>query len=1194
MFLKSLTIKGFKSFADPTTLEFEPGVTVVVGPNGSGKSNVVDAVAWVLGAQGPRTVRSAKMEDVIFAGTPKRAALGRAEVSLTIDNSAGLLPIEFSEVTITRTLFRTGDSEYAINRVPCRLLDVQELLSDTGVGRQQHVIISQGNLDAILNSRAEDRRLVIEEAAGVLKHRRRKEKAERRLESTEGSLLRLQDLLREVRRQIRPLEKQAEAARRHDDVVAELQALRRHLAGRELTSIEARLGASARTRGELAHAEEELRAALSRFDTDVLAAEAELGATQERGAATDLADAVSKAEGLRARAGGLVALIAQRQRGIERELAVSVDQDVVASLEAEAASLSRQLEEIEAEGGQLLSQELEVVEAESVLAAESAEVDERWRDGGETVTDPAAEVRGELGAVRGSVERGVAEQRRVESRRRDADGRATRLTAEVERLTAAAAAADEAAPGLAEAAKQAIAAQSEAERAHADAEAARRQADALRHRWEARAEALAQAMDEARARAGAERLEDVDGVLGALLELVEVEAGYEAAFEAAAGEALAAVVVDGLGTARQAIEHLRAGQMGGAVVALPDPVATTAGAAPVELGDWAPAQAVTLRAKVSARLPGGRALLDQLLARAVCVPTWNDAVTVAEQRPDLVVVTPDGDRCAGGIWRTGAGAAGTTGAALDAAREEAQRAAEAATRAAEELRRATSALEAARAAATEAARAVDGAASRRRANADALQRAKRDLIDATSDAEAAATQQQELADRLAGEQRRLAELEALLPELEAEAARHAERALAERAARSRIAERAAAVASLRRDFEVRAAGVEERRSLVTRRLSEVESRLARNVAERDEAAARRQRLAVDAEVTARLGALVGGHETALAAAAARLRQRRRAETEATRAVTDRLDQLRRQRAAAERQLAELRERASRVELDDAEAKVRLETLTDAVRRELDCEPEAVRGAECPELPPGTSPASRRTELERDLRLMGPINPLALEELTALQERHTFLEGQLEDVRSARRELGKVIKAVDAEITDVFRAAYADVADNFEKLFGTLFPGGTGRLRLTDPDHLLETGIEVEARPSGKNVRRLSLLSGGERSLVAMAFLFAVFRARPSPFYLMDEVEAALDDVNLHRFLDLVKEFREEAQLLIVSHQQRTMEAADCLYGVTMAPGGSSRVVSERIEDGRRIAGESVTSGGAGTAGAPAGERLSVP
>ena len=251
MFLRQLTLKGFKSFADTTALDLEPGVTVVVGPNGSGKSNVVDAIAWVLGAQAPSSVRSQKMDDVIFAGTARRPALGRAEVSLTIDNSAGLLPIEFSEVTVTRTLWRSGDSEYAINGVPCRLLDVQELLSDSGVGRQQHVIVSQGQIDGVLNARPEDRRAIIEEAAGVLKYRKRKERAERRLEATEGNLLRVQDLLREVRRQLRPLERQAEAARRHGEVVGELTTLRIHVAGRDLAALQRRGETLAQERRQL-------------------------------------------------------------------------------------------------------------------------------------------------------------------------------------------------------------------------------------------------------------------------------------------------------------------------------------------------------------------------------------------------------------------------------------------------------------------------------------------------------------------------------------------------------------------------------------------------------------------------------------------------------------------------------------------------------------------------------------------------------------------------------------------------------------------------------------------------------------------------------------------------------------------------------------------------------------------------------
>ncbi|MDQ2727085.1 MAG: AAA family ATPase, partial [Actinomycetota bacterium] len=441
MFLKSLTLKGFKSFAETTTLEFEPGVTVVVGPNGSGKSNVVDAVAWVLGAQSPKTVRSSKMEDVIFAGTPKRAALGRAEVELTIDNSAGLLPIDFPEVTISRTLFRTGESDYAINRVPCRLLDVVELLSDTGVGRQQHVIVSQGNLDAVLSSRAEDRRVVIEEAAGVLKFRRRKERAERRLESTEASLVRLQDLLREVRRQLRPLEKQAEAARRHGDLVTELEALRRHLTGRELATIEARLAGAARGRSELGRSEAEVRHALQDLDGRVVVDEAELSATTDAQRSADLAEALSRAERLRAKAQGLLAVLAERNRSVSRDLDATADTGVVASLEAEAASLRVRLEATESEAHALSPEEAEVDDAEAALTVERAEVEGRWDRDAPRPPDPSAEVRAELSALRTAAERSRAEARRIDERVNETEERVVRYRDEVERLGAVKAAA---------------------------------------------------------------------------------------------------------------------------------------------------------------------------------------------------------------------------------------------------------------------------------------------------------------------------------------------------------------------------------------------------------------------------------------------------------------------------------------------------------------------------------------------------------------------------------------------------------------------------------------------------------------------------------------------------------------------------------------------------------------------------------
>ena len=349
MFLKTLTLKGFKSFADPTTIELEPGITVVVGPNGSGKSNVVDAVAWVLGAQGPRVVRSTKMDDVIFAGTSKRPALGRAEVSLTIDNASRRLPVEMAEVTITRTLFRTGESEYALNGAPCRLLDIQELLSDAGVGRQQHVIVSQGQLDAVLQARPEDRRMVIEEAAGVLKFRRRRERAERRLESSEQNLLRLQDLQREVRRQLRPLERQAEAARRHDGLVAELRALRLHLAGRELESLRRRLEHAERAQAEMAGQEVTQRGELVRLDELVAVTESALSEVQ----AWDGADRLGRAERLLERQHGLASVVAERRRGVNGALLAATEADVVASLEAESARLASELIVAEAAFGEL-------------------------------------------------------------------------------------------------------------------------------------------------------------------------------------------------------------------------------------------------------------------------------------------------------------------------------------------------------------------------------------------------------------------------------------------------------------------------------------------------------------------------------------------------------------------------------------------------------------------------------------------------------------------------------------------------------------------------------------------------------------------------------------------------------------------------------------------------------------------------
>jgi chromosome segregation protein len=958
LFLKSLTLKGFKSFADTTTLDFEPGVTVVVGPNGSGKSNLVDAVAWVLGAQGPRTLRGAKMDDVIFAGTPSRAALGRSEVSLTIDNTAHLLPIEFSEVTITRTLFRTGESDYALNGAPCRLLDIQELLSDTGIGRQQHVIVGQGQLDAILNASPSERRAIVEEAAGILKFRRRKERAERRLVATEGNLLRLQDLLREVRRQLAPLQRQAEAAQRHGSVASELRAIRLYLAGHQVAGFQTRLERLADEHHTLLERDRELRERLETLDEAVVDAESSLTVLGVEG----LAEWVARVEALRERSRGLAALLAEKRRSLERELAAAADVGVVETLVADAVALRADLASLDAHA-------LTLPGTDALVAAETAEeilraAEERWR-----------------------------------------------------------------------------AAEGDAARARAGADALERQ------------------LREARAEAAAGELEDVDGVLGPIIDHLEIEAGAEAAVASALGDATRAVVVRGSDAARVAIGRLHAGETSALLLV----VANTPAPPPLDV----PPGARPLRATVRARVDELGSALDRLFARHVLVADWRSALELVVERPDLVAVTPDGDRIGGdGPWNVGGGhGTAVTPLALDEAQE-----------------RATSA---------------------------------------------------EVA----------------------------------RAEAERTVEAARAALTAARTAEVQRAAVEERRAVLAARLGEVEVRLAARDPE-TQARAEDQRVTLLsrdealATLARRLAELRSGVDTL----SDRLRDRRRRETEAARVSADQLDRLRTERRGLETELRAARERLSRIDVEQAEARLRLDTTIEGLRTEFDVEPHVALDAPAPTVPEGTTLAGRARELDRDLRLMGPINPLALEEHRALQDRHEFLNGQLEDVRGSRRELNRVIRAVDREIVTVFEQAFADVTTHFSTLFATLFPGGSGRLSLLDPDDQLNTGIEIDARPSGKNVRRLSLLSGGERSLTALAYLFAVFRARPSPFYLLDEVEAALDDVNLHRFLDLVHEFRDEAQLVIVTHQKRTMDAGDVLYGVTMPPGGSSRVVSERVAD----------------------------
>ena len=1151
MFLKALTLKGFKSFADPTTLVFEPGVTVIVGPNGSGKSNVVDAVAWALGAQAPTSVRSTKMDDVIFAGTATRAALGRAEVSLSIDNASRLLPIEFEEVTITRTLFRSGDSTYAINGAPCRLLDIQELLSDSGVGRQQHVIVSQRQIDGVLSARPEERRAVIEEAAGVLKHRRRKEKSERRLAASEANLTRLSDVVREMRRQLRPLERQAEAARRHGGLLAELSGLRRYLAGQEVSQLRGRVRQL--TNGQAADRREvqQLSERAEALDRELAVAEAQLSAADGR----DISDALMRFEGLTERLRGMEALLSERRLRLQRDRNAGVDEDVVATLEAESHRLGRELHEVEQAVAALAPEAAAVADAEQRLEQLRLSFEERGGD--QSLRAPVSDtprIKGEIRTLETSIQRDQAESDRLTSSLEELEGCRQALVEELDRCWAAVADAEAAHQSRRREHQAALLSVEKSRVGSGQARAAHAEALGDRQAWEARREALSLALDEARDRSGAQRLAGIEGVVGTLIEIVDVDRGWEAAFEAAAGEAVAAVVATDAEVAMRAIATLEADNVSGAVLALGDSGMVSA----------APAVGVLLRSHVRSSLEGMDQLLDSLVGGVGVVENSEQAAAAAIADPSAVVVTRRGDRFSPSGWRVGVRRSGATKGLLEEAEQSSARAAEEVNAADQEMALADLRLAEAEQDATGAGQEVSSqseALDAARARAAAVER---ELRDAEVGIAALGPRRDELDTRISGDRRRADELRRELPQHVARDAEQQARAQDLNRDRDELSQKSHAVSSLRSDYQVRAAEMEERRRLLTAHRSTIERRLGQMDQSRSEAASRREDVEMRLAVVDQLLGLVAQRAQQAVRHLEELHRRRAQESEAARAAARRLEDLRSKRAQAEARLGQCRERDRSAEIELAEAGIRLEAAVDRCRRELDCEPGEAVAAECPPLEPGIAPADRVRALEQELRIMGPVNPLALEEYEALSERYEFTQGQIDDIRQSRRELRKVIRKIDEEIVSVFSSAYADVARNFADLFQTLFPGGEGKLRLTQPDALLDTGVEIEARPSGKNIRRLSLLSGGERSLTALAFLFAVFRSRPSPFYVMDEVEAALDDVNLHRFLQLIDEFRADAQLLIVSHQKRTMEAADCLYGVSMKPGGSSKVLSEKV------------------------------
>lgn len=1197
MHLKTLTMKGFKSFASATTLRLEPGITCVVGPNGSGKSNVVDAISWVLGEQGAKALRGGKMEDVIFAGTSGRAALGRAEVTLTIDNSDGALPIDYSEVSVTRRMFRDGAGEYEINGSRARLLDVQELLSDSGIGREMHVIVGQGQLDGVLQSKPEDRRSYIEEAAGVLKHRKRKEKALRKLDAMQANLTRLTDLTAELRRQLKPLGRQAEIARRAQAVQTELRDARLRLAADDYVTLSEETqreeASQEQARRRRAEVEEQLDVARERQDE----LETALAADAPR---LQLAqDTWYQLSALAERLRGTVRLAEERVRHLtssaEAGRTPGRDPD---ETEAEADAIAEQEEELVAAVAEARRRLDEVVtekaERERTLAAAEREHLAAVR----AIADRRAGIAtlaGKADALRSGVAATAEEIERLSEALAEAGARTAEAEAELETARESLGVSGDAADtdALATRVEQAEAAHRSAAERVAELVAAERDAEQRRAHWRARVDALQVGLVR-RDGTGALLDSGADGVLGAVAELVEVEPSGRAAVAAALGELAEGVAVASVVSAADALRSLRRGDSGRAALLVgagPAGADRSAGRVPVPVPDGDPPAGRWATALVTAP-PALAPALGELLAGVVVVDGLDAAATAVGARPGLTAVTTEGDLLTAHAARGGTGA-GEGALQLQAAVDDALAARDAVDAELESLRPTLDgarAEEAARGTDLTAARAAVADADRRRAAADA-QLGRLEQVVTSARAEAQRLRER----RDAVERRRSDSL------IELEAAEH-QLSLASDAPvddepdtelRDEAAERVEEVRSEEVECRLALRTAEERARAIAGRAETLRrqahgERVARSRAAA--AAAERERASEVARLVVDAGHVAAERiERSLAAAAAERDEIQAARAERERAHAEARDTTTKLTALLEK----LTDTVHRDEMVRQQTRMRLEQLTEKILGDHGIGVDDLVAEYGPEVPvppsaeetaeyeaarergeqvsaPPPVPFDRPTQerrlkrAEKDLSLLGKVNPLALEEFAALEERYKFLSTQLEDLKNTRRDLLTVVREVDDKILEVFTTAYHDVAAEFETVFATLFPGGDGRLVLTDPDDMLTTGIEVEARPPGKKVKRLSLLSGGERSLTAMALLVAIFRARPSPFYVLDEIEAALDDVNLRRLISLMEELRTTSQLIVITHQKPTMEVADALYGVSMRGDGITQVISQRL------------------------------
>ena len=1095
----SLTLRGFKSFASATTFEFTPGINAVVGPNGSGKSNVLDALAWVMGEQGAKSLRGGSMKDVIFAGSgeagsgdgAQRAPLGRAKVTLTFDNSDGTLSIPADRVQISRTMFRSGGSEYEINGSPARLSDIQDLLSEAGLGQQMHVLVGQGQLDAVLHATAQQRRDMIEQAAGVVKYRRRQEKTSRKLESVASNVTRLSDLVAELDSQLQPLSEQAESAATARQLQARIRQLEAVLLARQLGVLQAE-------------------------QAQALASEAE---------------GTRRAETLKEQLEAARAASVKHQQEQNRLNAeVTACQKAVSTLRESAARV-RTVQSIAAE--RVRTYRVELTEATAAARAgyeRALELLEERREEAERAVESYASFEERYDAALKNVEKAASEVAQTERASGEVAQSRARAQAQLDAARAAAV---------------------EATRAYA---AAAERAATLR-------EALGQSLGEAPAEPGTESAEAVfDPETGELVEPSNEAEGasllrvldavqIDPEYARAASAALTSLATAALSAPVEGAEvsQLR-GESDGSAADLPETTLPESFATELrELGIRPATEIIEPLSEDAAALAGidehalarVTAALGERLAGVLFAP---DAASAEQALHLLAENNLAGQRT---MWRIfdPAGTEHTRYSLLYPAEGASPLELAAAYRAAAQfVTRTRAELDEAEQAVQQAQTAAEAAVEAEREAAKAAGVASAEHARARAQAESLETSAQNIQNERARLNERLT------------------------AAEESVAEARTAYESARTREDSYLAGTGEQAPAATieRRAQRLGEVLVEQVSEREQ-----QLHELSGALKNAQDGLTSTNDEVQdlqAAHAAALTLLARTQTEAAR-VQERVQALaERARLVTGLTLEQLEEEYSEqlpvdVPADEASENVASEnaasenTATETASETTEASTESVR--------------ARLKATRAELEALGAINPLALEEYEALSERHAYLNQQIEDLKATRRDLNTVMDEVSSHIAEVFTAAMDDINTHYRRIFETLFPGGEGHLELDDPSDPLNSGVEIHARPAGKKVKRLSLLSGGERSLASLALLIAIYMSRPSPFYALDEVEAALDDRNLSRLLQVIGELGERSQLIVVTHQKRTMQIAETLYGVSMR-GGVSTVLSQQMEELREL------------------------